>query len=1004
MLKTITWNINAGFISDKEALFDKPNVLEQSAKDIGETLRVFDPSIVALQEIPFTNKNSESFIAEIADASGLTHFYSKAASPSHIHDNETTYIGLAILSKYPIKKVTFHELTNPKIKITLPNEKKEISHDRIILEVIINIGEFDIKVFNIHLLPWRRLNRLPNEPIFSLIADEVSRIINDDTTIPKLILGDINTNSLNDLFNDYKKLEQFREHIQSPTTDEGYLSDQVITSKHFKFINGQYLPTLSDHFICFCQLEFQNCNLPEERQNKESLSLIKILHLTDMHFGEGSQEDTEWKVFVEGAERENRAFILADYLKALTPKPDIVVISGDTTIAGRKSGFNEAKIFLEEQIKLANLPPHQHIIIVPGNHDVSRSVWGQSVNQEKRWKNFKEFIGPNFIRPWLDGDPTPDQFEISSILEENTIGGAIPISSSKGLETTLRLPFYFDRKKKILIYAFNSASVSGTFLEVNKNILLDLQNLKKYSDDKYSLLAEKIENEIKNIAAIDPARIQPSEIRVFRQFMQLLKNEIDDWDGILKIAVLHHHLSAMYSEEVKQFELLINAGHFKKIIQEEGITVVMHGHKHFPDVFYDSSSLQADKLLMISGGTIGGGTTSNKEPGFFNVDYNKQEQSISTNYIPLDPITSPDEVIQFSQEKKTKFKVKLKSESANIFNNHENTKEKNLTFSDLIKKIISKLEDNIQLPDTIHNEKNKCGWNNHFLRPGITPYATVFGLAVVEELGEIKIFPDNTLRSIIETILNFRRQNGGWSASSQGEPGQPTETALTVRVLNHYKHQFPELISQQDLLSTLESLLVDINIFSTFLISESMNALVDISIESHFLKIFDISIKANVIRSSSGEIMGWPDTIIRTPLTPPINDLSTKSNLSVSGSAYIIISMLKLNKASNGVLGYSAEELSSVAKWLNDQNWISTTEELIQLEKKKLLINHETSIICSLALLELGFDAAKNKIQSNVKSIIKQHLENIDNEEPIWGMYNFIRLLKAYSLHGNIFN
>jgi 3',5'-cyclic AMP phosphodiesterase CpdA len=73
---------------------------------------------------------------------------------------------------------------------------------------------------------------------------------------------------------------------------------------------------------------------------------IKILHLSDLHFG---------------TEKDDLVKLLIDDVQA--QRPDIVIISGDLTQRARKTQFIRARNFLND-LKAAN------VICVPGNHDI----------------------------------------------------------------------------------------------------------------------------------------------------------------------------------------------------------------------------------------------------------------------------------------------------------------------------------------------------------------------------------------------------------------------------------------------------------------------------------------------------------------------------------------------------------------------------------------------------------------------------------------------------------
>ncbi len=103
---------------------------------------------------------------------------------------------------------------------------------------------------------------------------------------------------------------------------------------------------------------------------------MKIIHLSDLHFGTHTSE----------IEKKLRNVI--DIVK-----PEIIVVSGDFTQVGSEQEFKAAQNFL------ASLP--QKSFCVPGNHDISRfNLWERLLNP---YKNYKKYIDDNLC-PLLETD------------------------------------------------------------------------------------------------------------------------------------------------------------------------------------------------------------------------------------------------------------------------------------------------------------------------------------------------------------------------------------------------------------------------------------------------------------------------------------------------------------------------------------------------------------------------------------------------------------------------
>ena len=74
----------------------------------------------------------------------------------------------------------------------------------------------------------------------------------------------------------------------------------------------------------------------------------------------------------------------------------------------------------------------------------------------------------------------------------------------------------------------------------------------------------------------------------------------------VKIAVVHHHVVPIAGTSVsgERFMQLLDAGDVLRLFREEGFSLVLHGHKHFPHVF---PMVHSDSGVLT---VIGGGTTT----------------------------------------------------------------------------------------------------------------------------------------------------------------------------------------------------------------------------------------------------------------------------------------------------------------------------------------------------------------------------------------------------------
>ena len=93
---------------------------------------------------------------------------------------------------------------------------------------------------------------------------------------------------------------------------------------------------------------------------------ITVLHVSDMQFGKNHRFTRQDSLYAS----------LTDDLKDVQGserlEPNLLVVSGDLAEWGRPSEFRDALAFVEQLTEFLKLP-REHVVIVPGNHDVSRS-------------------------------------------------------------------------------------------------------------------------------------------------------------------------------------------------------------------------------------------------------------------------------------------------------------------------------------------------------------------------------------------------------------------------------------------------------------------------------------------------------------------------------------------------------------------------------------------------------------------------------------------------------
>lgn len=121
---------------------------------------------------------------------------------------------------------------------------------------------------------------------------------------------------------------------------------------------------------------------------------VRILHLSDLHFTADAAKDKEVLSWCDS--------LIGDIKRCLRRGPrthTFVVISGDLTFSGQRSEFKAATEFLL-RLLLSTQVPNDQLLLVPGNHDVSRF-------ESSRWRRKAFFDCARSFLPEGDSPQTP---------------------------------------------------------------------------------------------------------------------------------------------------------------------------------------------------------------------------------------------------------------------------------------------------------------------------------------------------------------------------------------------------------------------------------------------------------------------------------------------------------------------------------------------------------------------------------------------------------------------
>jgi len=300
------------------------------------------------------------------------------------------------------------------------------------------------------------------------------------------------------------------------------------------------------------------------------MDTLTILHVSDCHFHESTAANPEQRriadALIEAAHKHD-----AEYAEAL--KPDICIFSGDLVHDGKKNQFD----FGEEWLCRLTSPWHCDTYVVPGNHEVDRSLIDHKLHRE-------------YYAAYVDGEAYKRWFD--------TVKNPGPLT-----------PFFEWHEQ---------AKGRG--------------NIKLISDWTQSTLAFRSENRIRGI----PVRIVGLNTACLSSDDKdpgTLVADIDSLDTCLTgantdrdlVIVIGHHPIGKSEGDEKQWLVNWNDEHLnRRLLQSVGPHIYFHGHLHTAKA--STMSLNTGQYLTrLSAGAVYQGSEWPHKFAFYDIDPVRQQ-------------------------------------------------------------------------------------------------------------------------------------------------------------------------------------------------------------------------------------------------------------------------------------------------------------------------------------------------------------------------------------------
>lgn len=274
-------------------------------------------------------------------------------------------------------------------------------------------------------------------------------------------------------------------------------------------------------------------------------SPIRILHLSDLHFGTPDQAYRWYGQLAEDLREQGGAQL------------DAVVLSGDIASLATAAEYEAATLFLHQFMGETGLRPSQ-LVLVPGNHDLNWTRSQEAYRLHKRGQYSGPLPEGGYI---LHGDEVIEVRDEAAYRERFRLFSAF-YESVKGT------PYPLDYLDQGVLYDFPEQDL----------VILGLNS------------AWQIDHHFRDRASIHPGAITQALTRLRQSTAE----------RALKLAVFHHPLSSASEDRIHDTGFL-------EQLAKAGFRLALHGHIHKADrgLFRYDATVSGRRIHLVSAGTFG---------------------------------------------------------------------------------------------------------------------------------------------------------------------------------------------------------------------------------------------------------------------------------------------------------------------------------------------------------------------------------------------------------------
>lgn len=245
-LRVGSWNVREGLPDGT----DDPAGRVTAMADLAAALAAYPVDVLALQEVDFDPSGASAVLDALRAHTPLRHVYAEPVSPSAYLAGHAAGVGIA--SRVPVVEHGLELMPNPGLRLQWRGEAV-YSFEKGMIAGAVELAGLRVTVTSVHLFPFRRFGRTPEEPEFAPIWRDLADQLGKFADEPLVVCGDFNTPRRDLLLRAADR--PLSRAVGERPTHRGLPIDDILYSADFAEVaTPDVVRTFSDHDLCVAHL------------------------------------------------------------------------------------------------------------------------------------------------------------------------------------------------------------------------------------------------------------------------------------------------------------------------------------------------------------------------------------------------------------------------------------------------------------------------------------------------------------------------------------------------------------------------------------------------------------------------------------------------------------------------------------------------------------------------------------------------------------------------------